>query len=85
MNFQRTIGAEIGFLLGVIHHLVCQFPRQRDVTTTLKAYIAANAVYLALAVRTSQSAGINFVVQIIVFNAVWVYTENSRGALIRPF
>ena len=63
----------LGLITGAVHHIVCQFPVQSDVLTTLCVWMMGNLAFLISIYFHSTFAQIIF--DAAIFNSVYVHTS----------
>src|SRR5579871_2761449 len=66
-----SIASALGFIVGIIHHLFFQYPRQADLLTVLYFCFAINLVFVVGRIRSATSHwGVS--VELALFNAAYV-------------
>ena len=67
----QEISFKLGFITGVVHHFICQFPIQKDVSTTLFVWIMENTVFLLALLAPHQEAPLaEMILRLLTFNFI---------------
>ena len=77
---------EWAIAMGILHHLVFQFPQQAPIFSTLFGFLIENiSVYLALTWDTNTLSGLGIAQQLALFNAVEVDSLCVRLTLVHRY
>jgi hypothetical protein len=65
--------SRLGFLVGICHHFLIQYPRQADIFTTIYSYVAGNVVFGVAALLPKNAPGLAQISQgLLFFNLTYV-------------